>query len=222
MQKPRISRSIWQEDRPAQILVAAAFLTGVWAFPRLPARVPVHWNIHGQPDGFGSAGFAAFFLPLLTAALYGLMVVLPALDPKQQNYRRFSGPYRWIRFGIVGFLVIIYWATLATGLGIPVPMDRVVPALMAVLALVLGLTMDRLEPNYFVGIRTPWTLADEETWRRTHRNTKPAWLAAGAVGLVGALIGGWLAFALSVGGLLGAAGYAVVYSYLTYRKTHPD
>ncbi|MBX6378426.1 MAG: SdpI family protein [Clostridia bacterium] len=207
-------------DWPALALLALSLAAGTWAYPRLPARVPIHWDVRGRPDGFGSAVFAAFFPTFLAVAVFALMTILPAVDPRRENYAGFAGFYRWLKFLIVGVIVLVHLVSLGYGLGYPVSVDRVVAAAVSLLLLFIGSGMGTLRHNYFVGIRTPWTLADERVWRDTHRSCAYAWMGAGLVGLGGSFFGGIVAFAVLLGGVLAATGFSLVYSYYSFRRWH--
>ncbi|MBI3081461.1 MAG: SdpI family protein, partial [Gemmatimonadetes bacterium] len=151
------------------VVAALAAAASAWAYPRLPPRVAIHWSLSGQPDGYGSKLLAAVLLPLMILAMRGLLSVLPRIDPKGENYPKFASTYWLIFNGVIVFFGVIHLAVLAYGLGAPVRMDRVVAAGVGVLLIVIGNYITRVEPNWFIGIRTPWTLSSDRVWRRTHR-----------------------------------------------------
>jgi len=164
------------------LVALAAALLSAWAYPRLPPRVATHWGLAGQPDGYSAKWLAVTLLPLMILAVRGLAAVLPRIDPKGENYRKFAGTYWLIFNGVMVFMGLVHLAVLAYGLGAPVRMERVVPAGVGVLLMVVGNYLTRVQPNWFVGIRTPWTLSSESVWRRTHR--VGGWLMAGGGALM--------------------------------------
>ena len=135
------------------VLILAAFIAGALAYPHLPEKVPYHWNIRGEVDGYATPFWGAFGLPLLALAIYVLTALLPRIDPKQENYTRFQGPYRLIRLGITSFLMLmqalILWRASASG-----QLPLIVQLAVSLLIILLGSTMPKLAFNYFVGIRT--------------------------------------------------------------------
>ncbi|MGB4482770.1 MAG: SdpI family protein [bacterium] len=206
-----------RQDWPLVALIATTFLVGAALYPHLPEQVPGHWNVAGEVDRYISRFWGAFLGPLVSLGVYLLMVLLPALDPRQQNYGKFGSSYRVLRLAIPAVLIIIYLVSLAAALDSQINVGMVVQALVSILFIIIGNVMGRIRPTFFVGIRTPWTLADDEVWRKTHRLAAPLWVLAGFLGLVTAILPPpWNALGLLVPLFL-AAIVPVVYSYLIYR-----
>lgn len=153
-------------------MLAAAFIL----YPLLPERVPVHWNWKGEVDGYGTRLQGAFTAPLLALGIYLLMLVTPLIDPRRKNYARFAGAYRLLRWGFVLFMAGIYSVWMAAALGYPVDIGLAVKMGISLLFLAIGNVMGQVRHNYFVGIKTPWTLASEEVWQRTHRLAAKVWV----------------------------------------------
>ena len=148
-------------------LVALAVTWYVW--DQLPPRMATHWDAFGHVNGYSSRAFGGFLAPVLIVGLTLLFQVLPALDPRNANYPKFADTYWAIANAVVLFVGIVHLMVLAYGLGYPVAMTRVLPLGLGVLFIVLGNVLPRVEPNWFVGIRTPWTLSSDTVWRKTHR-----------------------------------------------------
>lgn len=204
---------------PLAVLVALTLLVAIWVYPQLPEQVPMHWNVKGQVDSYGSRFTGAFAIPLLNLALYFLFIYLPQLDPRRENYAKFSEVYRVLRYLFHVFLEVLYVVIILTALGYQVPVGRVVPGAVALLLVIIGNFMGRLRFNYFVGIKTPWTLANEEVWRRTHRLSGYVWTISGLLALLSALLLPqdwiWLVFMPLI---LGAAFFSTAYSYWLFQK----
>ncbi|MBO8168674.1 MAG: SdpI family protein [Thermoanaerobacteraceae bacterium] len=204
---------------PLAVLVALTLLVAIWVYPQLPEQVPMHWNVKGQVDSYGSRFKGAFAIPLLNLALYFLFIYLPQLDPKRENYAKFSEVYRVLRYLIHVFLEVLYVVIILTALGYQVPVGRVIPGAVALLLVIIGNFMGRLRFNYFVGIKTPWTLANEEVWQRTHRLSGYVWTISGLLALLSALLLPqswiWLVFMPLI---LGAAFFSLAYSYWLFQK----
>ena len=200
------------------LLILATLIFGLIVYPDLPEQVPRHWNIHGEVDGWMDKSFAVWFFPVLNLGLYALFLVLPQLDPRRENYRRFSRAYRIIRILILLFMLLIYLVTLLVALGYPLQVDTFVRFAVSLLFLLLGNYMGKIKHNYFLGIRTPWTLANEEVWRITHRFAAPLWVGAGALGMALSFFRSpWSAYVF-FGAIILVALAPAVYSYLLYRK----
>lgn len=186
-------------------------------YQRLPARVPVHWNLAGQVNRYAPKLTGVFGPPLGALVLYLLLVYLPALDPLRSNYQRFAGAYRTLRWLMVFFFLVMGLITLASGLGYSLNTKVLVRLAMGLFFVVLGNLLPRLQRTWFVGIRTPWTLSNDEVWRQTHRLGGYLWVAAGVLALPSAFLHGfWNQVYLAVFAVLVL--YPVPFSYFVYRR----
>lgn len=208
-----------KKDWLAVSLILASLITGVLVYPHLPDLVPSHWNVQGQVDSYSSKIWGAFGLPLMAAGIYLLMVLVPRIDPRRENYARFRGAYRFLKLALAVFLVLLYVIILMNAMGYRVSVDRAVVTAVGLLFMVLGNFMGQLRHNYFVGIKTPWTLASEEAWQKTHRFAARLWVGAGLVtALSGLLLGGQKGLVIIVAALGTAAIVPVIYSYLLFKN----
>ena len=198
------------------VFVAIAIGVALWLYPHLPARVPVHWNVHGQANGYASRFWSVAMWPLLIASLAVLTVVLPAISPRRFEIRPFAGIYGVLMLVIQGVMLVLGIAAMLAGAGHAVPMMTIALLATGVLLVVLGNYMGKLRRNFFIGIRTPWTLASEAVWERTHRLA--GWLSvlAGMAMVVVAPIPAarWL----SMGAVAVAFLVPAVCSYFIYRR----
>lgn len=163
----RLTKFLKAEWLQLLILIAPFVMLGlVW--DRLPERIATHWDLHGNVNGYTSKGFGLFLLPIINIGLALLLGFLPRLDPKAAKMN--LGPEVMKRFRIVitAFLVVIFAFILLAPLGIPLDIGVGIRFAVIGLFLVIGNYMPKLKPNYFAGIRLPWTLEDPENWRRTH------------------------------------------------------
>ena len=151
------------------VIAALAVVVSIWAYPQLPPTLATHWNVGGTADGFSSRATAVLIMPLVIIGLTGLFNVLPKLDPRRANYAKFIDTYWLIANAVILFILIGHGMIIATGLGYPVKVDRFMPIGIGLLFIVLGNYLTRVEPNWFIGIRTPWTLSSDTVWRKTHR-----------------------------------------------------
>jgi uncharacterized membrane protein len=205
--------------RALYIVVTAMFAFSLAALPFMPNPSPIHWNAAGQVDGYGSPLLAAFLTPLIALAVVVLMPLLPKLDPRRESYAGFASSYRLIMSVLVLFFALVDVITVGAALGWPVSIPRAMMLGMGVMFALIGNELGRVQPNYFVGIRTPWTLADPEIWRRTHRVGGRLIAGAGLVLLVLGLIAPEsVGFSLGIGAILAATLGSMAYSYWIWRR----
>lgn len=209
---------IFLSEWPLWLLIVAGLVLGAAVYPQLPERVASHWNYRGEVDGYSSRCWGAFGIPLMTAGIYLGMLLLPLIDPRRQNYEKFAGAYRVIKAVLVIFMTGIHLIVVLNALGFQLPVDRIVMTGVSLLFLIIGNYMGQFRHNYFVGIKTPWTLASAEVWRKTHRLGGRLWVVAGVLGLVGAVLRGPVGGAVLVTALVLAAIVPIVYSYLEFRR----
>lgn len=198
------------------LLVVLSFVLSAALYSRLPDPVPSHWDAYGNVDGYTPKPLGAFLLPLTMAAVYALLVVLPRISPRGFAMDRFRGAFEIVQVTILAFLFLVNTVVLLAGIGVPVPIDRVLQAGTGLLFVVLGNYMGKFTRNFFAGIRTPWTLANEEVWLRTHRLAGKLFVAAGIVIFVSGLLRGGTAPLLAAA--IVAGGVPAIYSYLLYRR----
>jgi uncharacterized membrane protein len=209
-------------------LLADAVLSAVM-YGLLPERVPMHWNISGHVDRYGSKLELVLFGPLLLAGLWGLMLVLSRMDPRRAEAKAkapedgskadVEGSYWTVIHLVVVALALLHAGILLAAAGILTGVDRFVTVGLALLLLLPGNFIGRVRPNWFVGIRTPWTLASDEVWRRTHRLAAVLMVGGGLLLLpLGLLLPGPAAIAIGVAMTLVATLGPAVWSYFAWRK----
>ncbi len=208
----------WRIEGVQLALIAAMFVVAAVSWQQVPDRIPVHWNLQGEVDGYGGRFMGLLLLPLVTLGIYVLLLVLPRLDPGYVNYQSFAGTYYLIRVTLVVFQAGIYGVTVAAAFGQQVDVGTIISVGVGALMVVLGNVLGKIRPNWFVGIRTPWTLSSKLSWDKTHRLAGWVFIALGPmIALVGVIRANWYLVATLA---LGGAGLAwlVVYSYLVYRS----
>ncbi|HET7300025.1 MAG TPA: DUF1648 domain-containing protein, partial [Oleiagrimonas sp.] len=146
------------------LMVSAIFIliavgAAVWLYPHLPNRVPSHWDIHGQVDGYLPRFWAAAMTPLTIAGLAILMVLLPLISPRKFEITPFARVYMTLMLVSQAFMLVIGVVMLVAGAGYAVSVPLVAMLAVGALFMVLGNYMGKLRKNFFMGIRTPWTLA---------------------------------------------------------------
>lgn len=168
MKKHPVSPTFKSEFAPVAMLLLA-LISAFYFYANFPDQVPIHWNAAGMPDDWSSSGFAAFFFPVLMLGIYLMLLFLPYLDPKRDRYHEFRQAFHWIKFYLVFFMMVLYFITSLSGLGVPVSIALWVPVLVGALFILIGWHLSAVKYNWFVGIRTPWTLSSEKVWDKTHK-----------------------------------------------------
>lgn len=200
--------------------VVAAFAVAAWAWPRLPERMPIHFGWDGTPDGWGNRVVGALLLPGIMLGILLAMRLLPRLDPRRENWDRMRGPVDASLWGILGAMLVIHVAVIAYALGHPVNIGAVAMFAVGAMMAILGVAMRGARPNWFFGIRTPWTLSSDWVWERTHRAGGWVFALAGVVVMATPLFPrGLVAFVLP--GAIGLAALGTVgYSWWAWREEH--
>jgi uncharacterized membrane protein len=200
------------------LLIGLTVVVSAIVYNRLPQRVPVHWALSGQVDRYGSRLEAVAVLPILMLASWLLLRFLPRIDPLRSNYEKFADTYALFINSLVALLAVMQGAMLAAALGYPVSMNRIVPALVGILLTILGHSLPRARPNWWFGIRTPWTLSNDRVWARTHRVGGYLMVIAGALMVGAALLDTPWALVVAFIAVLAAGFGSVVYSYFVWRQ----
>ena len=198
------------------LMIAAASAATVYAWPQLPEVVAVHWNYHGVADGHAPRAVLWLLGPGLMAGMLLLALALPSLSPRRFEVRPFESTF-YYSFGVVlGLLAYVYGLVLASAAGVAVAIERAVPAGLFVMLILAGNPMGKVRRNFYLGIRTPWTLASERVWYTTHRLAARLMVGSGLLGLAALACGapGWLLLALA----LAWAPLAVLYSLIQSRR----
>jgi uncharacterized membrane protein len=170
------------------LIAALSAAVSIWAYPRLPESVPTHWNLRGEPDGYSSRLVAALIMPAAILVLTGIFQVLPRIDPRRVNYDRFRDTYWLLVNGILAYMLALHVTLTAIGMGAAIELTRVITVGGGAMFVLLGNFLGRVESNWFIGIRTPWTLSSDTVWRKTHRTAAWLFVAGGIVVIVTGLL----------------------------------
>lgn len=205
------------------IIIAAMFLAGALSWRYVPERLPVHWNLQGEVDRYGGKFEGLLLLPIITFGLYLLLLLVPLVDPGRQNYGNFHKAYSAIRIALVLFMALLYGVGVASAFGYQFNMTSTVFAAMGLLFIVLGNFMGKIRPNWFVGVRTPWTLSSKLSWDKTHRLAGWLFVLMGLSFLLLAVLQStWFSVAVFIFNGLCVV-WMVIYSYLVFRRDpHPS
>ena len=201
-------------------LVGAALIVAVLAatalvYPQLPDAIPMHWNSLGSVDGWGPRWTLFTIDPGIMLAILLLFSALPWLSPKHFEVDSFRSTYLYIMVVVLALIAYVHAFVLANSLSWSVDVGRATIGGVCLLIALLGNVLGKVRQNFFVGIRTPWTIANEHVWNATHRVAAKVLFAGGIVGLAAVVLRGpfWLPLAVLVVTVL----VPVVYSLFFYK-----
>jgi uncharacterized membrane protein len=164
---------------------------------------------------------AVIFYPLLTLVIYIMMTLLPVFDPLKENYPKFAVPYYWFRTATVLFLCLLYFYSLWVALGGEMNIVYFIVPVMALYFVLLGFFLPKIKRNYFVGIRTPWTLHSEKVWDMTHQFGERIFVGTGVLSLFSVLFPDY-SFFIFISLILLATCSVSVYSYYVSKEVEKD
>jgi uncharacterized membrane protein len=201
-------------------IIAVLILTlavTIVTYPALPDMIPSHWNFSGEVDGYLPKVWGVLIIPAMSVLLTGLFFLLPRIDPLKENYRKFRPYYEGFILVFLVFLLLIQLQIILWGLGYPVSPNLIVPLLAGGFFIYIGFLVEHAEQNWFVGIRTPWTLSSKEVWKKTHVLGGKLFKIAGIIAMAGVFFGDFAIWFVLVPVLVITA-FTVVYSYVEYQK----
>jgi len=202
------------------VLIVIALVVGLTLYARLPDPMPSHWNAAGQIDGYMSKFWGIFLVPIITVVLLPIFLVIPYIDPLKANIAKFRGIYNWFIVVFVAYMLYVYVLTLLAALNVQFNMTVMLMPVVGLLFVGIGYMMGQAKRNFFIGIRTPWTLSSETVWDETHKLGSKLFMIAGAVTVITGFVGE-IGIWLMIAALLIAAFVPMVYSYILWRRENP-
>ena len=197
----------------SSIVALLPIIAGVILWDKLPTKLPIHWDISGNVDGYASRALVVFLFPLILTAIHWLAIFVTSTDPKRQNH---SDKMMIVVYWLVPALsIVISLACYATALGMDIMMNALVPVLMGVMFIVIGNYLPKCKQSHTVGIRLPWTLNSEENWNKTHRLGGYTMVVGGIVIFATAFIGiFWLFMVITAVMII----IPIAYSFVLYKR----
>jgi len=200
-------------------IMILSFFIGAFAYAYAPDIIPTHWNAQGEIDGYMDKFWGLFMLPIISVGLFALFVYLPKIEPRKMNLELFKEYYPGILLVTIGFLFYIYILSILAAFGYNFNMIQMIAPAFATIFYYLGTVLDKIKSNFFIGIRTPWTISDELVWEKTHKLGGKLFKSSGIIALFGAFFKE-IAFILVMAPILAVSVFLVVYSYVEYKKIH--
>ncbi len=199
------------------VIVLFFFAIGIVAYPQMPERMASHWNAAGEVNGYSPRLWGVFLVPLIYAGLVLLFIAIPRIDPLRANIAQFRRYYDGFVYVFSVFFLGVYLQTILWNAGLRVSPNVLFPLGLGLLFFYMGILCEHARRNWFIGIRTPWTLSSENVWNKTHRIGAKLFKIAGIISILGVFFGSYAVW-FAVAPAIAVSAYTVVYSYLEYQK----
>lgn len=199
-------------------LIAFAVAFSFFVYQGLPEQMASHWNAANQVDGYISRFWGAFLMPVVAAGLLVLFLIIPQIDPLKANIAQFREYFNAFILLTIVFLVYMHVLTILWNLGYDqFNMGAAMLPAIGLLFIFAGIMMRKAKRNFFIGIRTPWTLSNDRVWDETHRLGSVLFIASGILALLGAFFANYAIWFIMLP-VLGSTLFLLVYSYVLYRR----
>lgn len=211
--RPSIDLLMW-------VIIAIQLIVAVYGFAILPDTVPIHWGISGQANSYGPKWMGTFLFPLVSIGIYVLLYVLTAAGPRLGGRESTAANLqvrKVILTGILLFMLIIQLSTIAQTAGVSFNMSTIVMLALSVLFIFIGNYLGKVRRNFWMGIRTPWSLSNPVVWERTHRLGGWLFVAVGLIGIPCSFISALRLWGILVP-IIAVTIFLYLYSYICYQR----
>lgn len=201
------------------VLVLVAVVFSLAVYNRLPDRVASHWGVNDEVNGYTSRFWGAFLMPIIAIVLLALFLVIPLIDPLKANIATFRPIFNGFIVAIMVFLLYLHVLTVSWNLGFQsFHMSTVLLPGVGLIFILAGLMMRQAKRNFFIGIRTPWTLSSDRVWDKTHRVGSVLFILCGALAMLSVFLPGPVTFLVVIVPLLVVTVFLLAYSYWLYQQ----
>jgi uncharacterized membrane protein len=183
----------------------------------MPERVASHWNTKGEVDDYMSKFWGLFLMPIISTILLLLFIFMPKIDPLKANVEKFRKYFDNFIVLLIAFLFYLYLLTIFWNLNIKFSMIGFLAPAFGILFYYCGVLVENAKRNWFIGIRTPWTLSNEKVWDKTHKIGGKLFKIVGIIAFLGISFQNYALFLVLVPVILITI-YTIVYSYIEYQK----
>ncbi|MFH1420766.1 MAG: DUF1648 domain-containing protein [Candidatus Aenigmatarchaeota archaeon] len=198
-------------------IILLSLAISIYLYPQLPEKIATHWNASGEVDGYTDKLVGLFLMPAVIIILLALFLVIPKIDPLKRNIEKFRGYFDGFVVMIMVFMFYIYMLLISWNLGMRFNfMYAIVPAI-SILFYYCGILIEHAKRNWFIGIRTPWTLSSEDVWNKTHARGAKLFKACAVISIIGLLFSEYAIWFILVP-VIAMVVYLFVYSYFEYKK----
>jgi len=198
-------------------IILISFVIGFYFYSQMPDKIASHWNAQDQVDGYMPKFWGMFLMPVISIGLLLLFMLIPKIDPLKKNIEKFRKYYNWFVLLIIMFLFYIYLLTVLWNIGFRFAMSQMMLPSLGILFYYIGILLENAKRNWFIGIRTPWTLSSDKVWDKTHKIGSKLFKIIGVIVFLGIFFQKYSIWFILVPILLVAV-YLIVYSYFEYQK----
>lgn len=198
-------------------LILASFLFGVFLYPYMPERMASHWGAKGNVNGYMPKLLGLFLMPVISVILFLAFIIIPRIDPLKGNIAKFRGYFDRFILLIFGFLLYLFILTILWNLGYRFNIIQLLAPSLGLIIYYAGVLTENAKQNWFIGVRTPWTLSSETVWNNTNRLAGKLFKAAGILAALGAIFPRYAIYVILIPVIL-AAVYPFIYSYHEYQR----
>lgn len=214
--KPNLKSFIWFLGLIWIVMIGISAVA--WFYLPDGQKIPVHWGLDGKPDRYGGKLEGLGMMPLITGILIILFWAIPKIEPRKLNFEKSMKAYKVIVGLLMVLMFVIHASTIINALGVSFNLDRVVFLAVGVLFIGIGNVMGKIRSNFFMGIRTPWTLSSELSWRKTHRLGGWLFVSMGLIVIAAGFVQQKLFSIVMLVGIISIVVVLFVYSYLIWKK----
>jgi uncharacterized membrane protein len=199
------------------IIIAASFAISLYFYPQLPNSIATHWDAQGNVNGYMPKFMGVFFVPALSLVLFLVFLAVPKIDPRKKNIEKFRPAYDGFIAFIMLFMLLLHMQSILWNLGLQINMMISVSIGIGALFICTGMLLKKAKMNWFIGIRTPWTLSNEKVWNKTHKIGSKLFIASGIIALFGLAMQQYAIWLILVPVILSTI-FLFAYSYVQYQK----
>ena len=199
------------------LIIMISFIIGISFYSLLPDKVASHWNARGEVDGYMSKFGGLFLMPIISLVLLLLFIIIPKIDPLKHNIEKFRKYFDGFIVLMMLFLFYLYILTILWNIGVRFNFVHLLVPIFSIFFYYCGILIQKAQRNWFIGIRTPWTLSNEQVWNKTHKIGGILFKIAGIISLIGILLTEYALFFVICPVIL-ASLFPVIYSYFAYQK----
>ena len=198
-------------------LILVSFLIGAYLYPYMPEKMASHWDANGSVDGYMPKLWGLFLLPVISAVLFLVFMLIPKIDPHKGNIEKFRGHFDVFILLLFVFLFYVHMLTMLWNLSYRFNIIQLLAPAFGLIIYYAGIMMENAKQNWFIGVRTPWTLSSEVVWDKTNKLAGKLFKVAGVLAAMGVIFPKYAIFLIMVPVIL-AAVYPIIYSYQKYQQ----
>jgi len=198
-------------------IISLSFIVGLYFYPLMPEKMAFHWNARGEVDGYTAKFWGLFLIPLVSLGVFLLFLLIPEIDPLKENINKFRQYFDRFILLLTGFLFYLYLLTILFNLGLGFDFVKMLVPAFGPIFYYAGVLIEHAKQNWFIGIRTPWTLSSETVWTKTHQLAGKLFKISGLISLFGVVFPNYSLFFVLLPLILSTI-YLIVYSCFEYQK----